>query len=59
MYQTGFPSNVGRRRSKNVERMAEVFRAHYAEQEPKPNSVSDKPNSVIPKKRGRPRKADK
>jgi len=44
MYQTGFPTNVGRRRSKNAERMAEIFRQHFGEA--KPNSASDKPNSV-------------
>lgn len=73
MYQTGFPTNVGRRRSKNVERQAEIMRQHFAAQDDKVilvgaaadafaerlKEIGREAASTVPKRRGRPRKSAK
>lgn len=71
MYQTGYPTSVGRRRSKNAERQAEIIKMHWsAVNEPRewaPQEIENCGTVVIkgddaakvPKKGGRPRKADK
>ncbi len=54
MYQTGFPS-LGRRRSKDAERLAEIMRKHF-DPMAKEREIAPAPEPE-PKKRGRPRKA--